>query len=414
MHQAFDAPPDTAFVLGLLADLERNTRTLEVELLHAQAQARPHNAAFDEAREQWLGQNEQLRTLQVTGNQAARALADANAQAATLLQEIGNLNRKSEDIRLRMQALAADSEDYRRQRRARAAIGVQIEDRQKELAKHQSASQAERGKLEAAHKASLAEGDAARATRANLKTLQALQPPASLHLDLFAQRASQAHAHVTLEAHDMVALRPNLRPGQSARLGPPPSALASKEAWKQRMLTASAHITGLYQGLEAGRYAIEGAASWAGGRSVAVSESLYAMVALGELEGAIDLFSLSSAKDGFFHHIFQTFRGGCLGLFLVGRHSELAEALRLHQDAQGIRGAYVQAYSALLYGDEAMFHDALMAITVAEWRQWRMTPTPGLGLVNVTVLGLAELSRLRGFAMPAQFGPTIPWILQPQ
>ena len=67
-----------------------------------------------------------------------------------------------------------------------------------------------------------------------------------------------------------------------------------------------------------------------------------------------------------------------------------------------------------MYGDEAMFHDALNAICVAEWRQWRISPTPGLGLVNLTVLGLVELGRLRGFGMPVRFGPTIPWLLQPR
>jgi hypothetical protein len=394
MPQPSDAPFSVAFVLGLYADLERQYPPLAAQLATSQRAATSQEAAFIGVQEELTTCNAAVRAEQASASQAARALATANGRLASLHQEVALLVQRLDDLRNKMQGMG-DTDAFRQLRRSRAAVGVQLEDRRADLSQVTATAQAARAALETAQKALLQHNDRVRHVRARLHALQAVQPPAALYLDLFANVAGRAHAQLVLDT----------------AAGGGAAALAAR--WRDELTVAVGYIEALYAGLAAGRYAVEAATSWAGGRAAAVSEALYALVALGDLGQAMDLFAQTTAEDVFFHHIFQTFRGGCVGLFLAGRHSELAEALRLHQYAPGVRGAYVEAFSALLQGDAVQFDASLRQLVVTEWRVWAKSPTPALGLVNLSVLGLLQLGQLRGFGVSASFGPTVPRAVLP-
>lgn len=395
-------PPTPAYVLGILSNLERQLAEHEKAFDAQQKIAGVHQSDLKQTLARLDADTKILSALQNTHEKAARMLAEHNQQAGELLQQIGFLQNKSDEMRKRM-GNVRDTDSYRRMRRSRAEYSIKIEDRQKKLDKLQPPITESRQTMETTHQQIIVQKDALRLLRNRLTELQTQQVPASLCFGIFGDRIGYAHACAFLDAHEVDAPRRDRSP----------QTLPLRKQWEERVLEAVHWVRNVHLALNAGQYAVEDATSWIGGRAQFTNEALYALAALGRFEEALQLYALAHVEEHFFHHIYEPFRGGCLGMFLSGRHHELWEVLRLHRYSPGVRGAYAQAYADLLQGDAQSFNQQLEQIAIAEWRMWQQSGTPAVGLVNVNVLGLLQMAQLRDFSRPRTYPATLPWPLCP-
>ena len=175
----------------------------------------------------------------------------------------------------------------------------------------------------------------------------------------------------------------------------------------QEMEAAQAAIWDVHAALRAGRYRLDTQSSLLGGRAQETGESLYAWVAMGNRPKAQQLFSLVTDPNLFFHHIFHVFRVWCVGLYVSERFEELRELVELHFYGDGLRGAYAQAFSALLKHEGREFAMATKSLVQQEWQAAQRAPEPALGVVNVNAVALCRLAAGARLPLP-ELGETVP------
>jgi len=132
-------------------------------------------------------------------------------------------------------------------------------------------------------------------------------------------------------------------------------------------------------------------------------------VAIGDNDLATHLFELATDPALLFHQIFNIFRSWCAGLWVSRRYEELRELLYPHRFAEGLRGAYVQAFAGLLANDSRRVEQGVRDICRYEQSIWQTSGWQrGVGLINfgaVAVLRLAHAGRLQvkasGASLPA-------------
>lgn len=365
--------------MGLLADLER--RVLEAQAALEQAEVR--GAAVDRELQGVLvrfdGVRDEIQRLRDVSDGAARTIADNNQKLGSAHRDLGVLQRKSDELLEAMRNSAGDAQ--RQIRRSRARVLVDIEDQQTVLGKLTVLVEGARSQLHAAQQDMVAGNDREREIGKELDLLQAQLPLPDLYLRLFAARAGRAHCLLTLDH--------------------------KRDVWERDMREAQAPVWEVHRALRAGRYRLDTQSSLLGGRALETGESLYAWVAMGDRSRAQALFALVTDPHLFFHHIFHVFRTWCLGLYLSERLEELRELVTLHYYGDGLRGAYAQAFAALLDRDGRAFAMAARSLVQQEWQAARRAPEPALGVVNVNAVALCRLAAGARLPLP-ELGPTVP------
>lgn len=315
----------------------------------------------------------------------ARAVAHLNAERAQVLLQRGKLQQRMALLR-REQAQAATPELARQLRRQRAELAVEAEGYDVQLARHDAGLEVARTQLRQAHADAEAAERGGRDSHARLLSLQRAAAPLG---------ASFAALEV---AFGVAACRAFL--AKDARAG--------AIGWGAEAAAASDATRALHVQMRRGRFAKDDVDAAMGGRATATGEALCALVVVGELDAARQLFAEACPTGEFFHQIYPVFRAYSFGLYLSGDHTALAEAVRLHRWTQGSRGALAESFWQLLHGDAAALGSALVQLVVQDWRTWSLAPTPAMGLVCTTACALARLARVRGLALPAPPGSTTP------
>ena len=374
-------PLTAPYVVGLLYNLSRAEVRVGAALAAGQAQARAGQTALDAAASALRSTEQAIRTLQAEQLLSARQVGDANGRLANLHREVGVLQRRVDGLREAM--LASQGIEQQQLRRSRAAVQLQL-NAQRELltgiTRDLDGLHASQTRQQLALALAL---DRARTEGASLDGLQAQLPAPELYLELFAATAAQAHCQMFLDR--------------------------DPEAWRGALLRALEPMQALQAAVGAGHYRLAQNSELLGGRHPWVGDAVYAAVAMNADPLALALFRRSTDPTLLFHHILPVFRLWCMGLSLQGRQAELEPLLRTHMYADGLRGAYANAFLALGQGDSLRFERQLRRLVQLEWRLAPSTPQPALAVVGVGGLALARLAQRRGLlATGLDLGPTVP------
>ena len=370
-----------AYVIGLLVDLDAAAPRRIAELQRAEERA----GAVDAELSQLLRRLDESRQAEDAARgrmeKASLEVNESNQRVASLHQEVAALRRRSEDFRVEMER-AEPGAIQRRLRRERAKLTVQIEDREAEIAALRQSVDIAREQQHAAEGELAGLRDRRQSLTRELDGLQGQLPNPYLYAEIFQTLSAQAHCNLFLDG--------------------------DADAWRHAQKNAVGYITTLHRDLRAGKYRLDKNSELLAGRSVSGGEAVYAMAALGDDEGALELFALITDPSLFFHDIFNVFRIWCLGLYLGNRHNELRALLRRHQFSEGLRGGYTQAFIGLLLDEPHRVVSGLKDIVKHEW-QLRQDPhsVRGSGVVNLgaAVICMLALRRRMKISLP---GPTVP------
>ncbi len=373
--------PSEAYVTGLLADLEPLVPRLEAEL----AEARRRAARIDAELSALLGRIDASRRAlgghERAAEEAAAAVAKHNGRMAALHQETAALQRRAADFKTEMERVG-EGAVFARLRRERARVLVQVEDRQKEIAAHQTAVAEARSALGAAEAGIEVERDRARDLRSELDRLQTQLPGPQLYLRLFEARAARAHCRHFLD-----------------RQGGP---------WEAELRAAIELVAELHRALRAGKYRLDEHSDVVGGRAMASAEAMYGAAALGDVALVRELFASIADPALMFDQIFNVFRVWCLGLHATGDAAGLGRLLRKHRFSPGLKGGYVEAFTGLAERDPGRVGAGLKTIARYEWEVWQDPKlVRGAGVVSLGATGLARLALDAGLAVTLP-GPTVP------
>ena len=369
----------SAYVMGLLSDLERRVVDAQAAVEQGEIRAAAIESELGAALGRFDGARAHLQALKEQSEAAARTISDNNQKLVTAHRDLDTLQRKADELLVAMRA--AEGEAQRQIRRSRAGVVVSMEDKHAALKKLTALVEGARAQLTAAQHDGIAGNDRAREVGKELDLLQAQLPAPELYLRLFAARAGRAHCLFALD-----------------RL---------RDPWLQQMEAAQAPVWEVHAALRAGRYRLDTQSALLGGRAQETGESLYAWVAMGNRPKAQRLFALVTDPNLFFHHIFHVFRVWCVGLYVSERFEELQQLTELHFYGEGLRGAYAQAFAALLQRDGRAFAMASKSLVQQEWQAARRAPEPALGVVNVNAVALCRLAAGARLPLPA-LGETVP------
>lgn len=156
-----------------------------------------------------------------------------------------------------------------------------------------------------------------------------------------------------------------------------------------------AQVQRMHEELRQGRYRLDRYGDLLAGRHEATVQSLYAALALSDLKLASELFSLAADPSMLFHQIFNVFRTWLLGGYLLGDKQVLARLLRTHRFDKGLWRAYCMVYRGMLEGNAKESRHGLEMVLRIEQRPEDLAAIPGVGLVHLPALGLAQLMKLR-------------------
>jgi hypothetical protein len=379
-----------AFVVGLLAELQRRAAELRQSLAAAQGRAERLEAVLAATATRYRSAQAAVRTARESAGRAATRIADANAALVSLTREIATLEARAAGFAKAAQGVR-EGPVLLELRRSRAELMVQATARGKRATALRLDAEQARTTLQASERDKVVHGDTLRLVEAELLRLQDELPAPQTTLQLFEATAAQAHCTFYLE-------------------GQP-------QPWRRAQLSCCADVLALHTALRAGRYPLEQNSEVLGGRAQATVEALYAYVALDDVAAARALFAAATDSALFFHHIDNVFLTWCLGLYVTGDHPALRSLVQLHLYAAGPRGTYAQAFAALLQGDAAAFGMALRRLVQTDWRLGRRLPQRGLAVVNVRALALCRLAQVAGLAWEsaaagADLGPTVPEALR--
>lgn len=369
------------YVLGLLADLDvevpvvskqlvqakKKVQAVEAELLSLVRRHEASRSTGDEARAR-----AQTAVLRINGT---------NTRIATLHQEIGFLKKRKDDLKREM-ARVGPGALHRRLRRELAKLSIRLEDREEEVNAARVDAERLRAKLHEAEAAVEAERGRTRAIANELDELQSHLPSPYLYTSLFDRLVARAHCRLYLDSEP--------------------------EPWAQELRSSIALMLELHGELRTGKYRLDKHSDIVGGRAMATAEALYGAVAIGDGALCRELFELAVDPSLFFHQIFNVFRVWCLGLYLNGSHTELRDLLRIHQNASGLRGGYVEAFLGVLDADAGRVERGIVAITKHEWEIWQDPQrVRGAGVVNLGAVALTRIAIGLGMLV-RRVGPTVP------
>lgn len=375
--------PSHAYVLGTLADLRREYRTLSATLAAASGDTQ---GLEDSIAVLWR-EKKALMALRADGQTAARQLGEKNALQAELYPKLAKLRARAETL-AQAQAAAGANTDARALRRSRAVVNVQIDDLSKDVARAESEAQALRDEVRRLENLMRDGRKAGQDAQDAVDRAQAQQPSLLQHSRACALRLAIAH-------------------GQLRLTGPTPTA-AELSLWRAEVLAVATSWQALCDGMAQGRYADDETQPLMGGRSVMTGEIVAGLIALGDPPQAQAAFVRMCSGHGFLHQIFHVYRAFVLG-HLVGQDLRpLIEVLRLHRYAQGLRGALSECLWQYLRDDGEGFARALPQVVAQEAQMWRNSELPGLGLISLTGCALSYLGHLRGLPVPQDLGPTVP------
>ena len=370
-----------AYVLGLLTELEGRVPQLGAELQAAERRA----SAVTGELEQVVARCDACRQARVDAAAAQRRttaeIGLRNQTLATLHQEVATFRRRVDALSGEMQVQGGGAA-LRHLRRERGRLRVEIQDREAIIGRLQGEILALRQALQAAGGDAQASRDRERAARRELDAMQDQLVRPSLTVDLFEAAVARAHCRFFLDRD----------PG----------------AWAKDVGRGVGSMTDLHEALRRGTYRLDQHDELIGGRAVATGEAFFAAAALGAHAQAVALFELATHPRLLMHEIFHVFRLWCGGLYVTGRHEELRRLLRVHRYAEGLRGAYVEAFSGLLRADPRRVAKAVVDIARREWQIWQdPRHIRGLGVVNLAAAAIVGLAAQRGLRVAVAV-PTVP------
>ncbi|MEK7706205.1 MAG: Imm49 family immunity protein [Myxococcota bacterium] len=370
-----------AYVIGLVSDLSRELPELERQMTQAKVRALAVDAELRQLLQRLEDGKRALEQAQADVARLTTQLSERNLRIATLHQEMAGLRKRSDDLKAEMERVGPGAIS-RRLRRDRAKMLVQIEDREGEVTSLREAAESDRQALHANELSLTAEKDRSRTIVRELDRLQAQLPDPALFIRLFETQVGLGHGAYFVE--------------RDAR------------AWRTTVGQAIDRIAELHAELRAGKYRLDRNSDIVGGRAQATGEAMCAAVVLGDRHRATTLFQLATDPSLYFHQIFNVFRVWAFGLYLEGRTQELRELLRAHQYEPGLRGAYVEAFVALLGADVVGLGRALRNVARLEWDSWQDPQrVRGAGVVSLGGLALATLASERRMTLTLEV-PTIP------
>lgn len=370
-----------AYVLGLMAEVEEAVPRLERALDQARGRAAAVDGELSSLLQRLDRSKVALRDAERARSRSAQLLNDGNMRIASLHQEIASLKRKSDDIKVEMDRVGPGA-IARRLRRERAKLTVQVQDREAEINALRDQAEEARSTVQSSEQSITEEKDRSRIITLELDQLQSQLPDPNQLARLFESRLGRAHCELVLDQN--------------------------RGRWEQDVISASDLMFELHRDLRLGKYRLDKNSDLIGGRSMASAEAVYALVAAGESDRAVELVNLVTDPSLYFHQIVNVFRVWCLGHYLRGERDRLLSLLRQHQYDEGIRAGYVQAFVGLATRDATLVGKGIARLVKYEWDQWA---DPSLvraaGTVNVGAVALCKLAIDRGMRVPRP-GPTVP------
>ncbi len=369
-----------AFAVGLLAQSEPLAATYAQALAQAQVRAKELSHSLRDAMLRYRAHRDAMRRFKEEGQAAANVISANNTKLGRLHQQSDALRRRADEL-LQAFKQSTDSLAQAQLRRSRAEIVVTLEDRQKTLKALGATVEQARAARQHAQQAVFELQESERQLVRELDALQAQLPGPHLFFNLFEAKAACAHCNFVLDRN--------------------------RDLWIAQLTEATEPVFALHNDLKAGIYRLDRNSEYVGGRALATAEAMYACVAMEKPRRAVRLFQLATDPDLFFHHIFHVFRAWCLGLYLQSQHDALYELVLMHQFAEGVSGAYANAFLALLQRDPTLWHNAMRSLVQGEWQASQRHRMRGLGMVNVNAVALCQLGRRVG--MPGlDLAPHVP------
>ena len=371
-----------AYVIGLLADVEEQVPALLDQLKEARSRA----ILVDGELTGLLQRLEEVKSRQKDARSACDKMTmsvnQGNMKIATLHQENAAFTKKRDDIRVEMERVVDEPGLKRKLRRQRAKLRVQIDDREAEILALRERLEGERVQVQQFEEQITADKDTMRRFSQELDGLQGQLPAPDLYTQLFSAAAARAHCRFFLDA--------------------------DVAAWNSELREAIGWMNELHGALKLGKYRLDRNSELLGGRARASVEALYGCICLGDEDGARELFRSVADPGLFFHQILGIFQLWCLGLYLLGEEKSLRSLLQTHRYADGLRGAYVAAFSGLANADERRLNKGIGDILRYEWEGWQdPSRCRGLGVVNLGAVAMARLARKRDLRI-AVHGKTFP------
>jgi hypothetical protein len=364
-----DGHVSEAFVIGLLTALEEEHRGVVTALDAAEKRAAVVEGELSQLLVRFDGAKAELRELRSKNERKVLDINERNMRVASLHQEIAGFKKRLEDLRVELDRVADEPGLKRNIRRERAKCTVQIEDREKVIAVLRAEVDQARTDLAAAERRLRDVADQHRAVGADLDRLQGKLPNPHLYARRVELELGLANCSRVLDGDEV--------------------------AWRVGVARAIEVLSGLHRDLRTGKYRLDKNSELLAGRALCSVEGVYAAVAIDEPQTAARLFSLVTDPALYFHHILNVFRLWCVGLWLSGQRAELRALLELHAYSEGTRGAYVQAFTALLNEDGEALAKGLRDID--RYLRCDLPHNPAPILVNFSVHALSKLAAAAGF-----------------
>ena len=355
-----------AYVIGLLSDIDKKLPQLKAQLSQGQEKAQTIERELSEILERSLhlktaGLEHETQRLALSQN-----LSELNQRLSQVHQECASLKKRSEDMRVEMERVGAGAVQ-RQLRRERAKLLIGIEDREHESKAITEKAAMTRAEIQETEQATIQTRQLLQTTQQELDRLQSQLPNPNLYAQIALAELGGAHARCYLDHQ--------------------------QTAWRRAVKGACETMLRLHQELKLGRYRLDKNSELVGGRAMASAETLYSSVAIHEETLALELFTTMTDPNLYFHHIFNIFRVFALGFYLQQRHSELRELLQIHRYAEGLRGAYVQAFLGLLQREPRTLAVALKNLSRYESELWQDVSTErSAGVLNMGVLAFRHLA----------------------
>ncbi|MEO1170707.1 MAG: hypothetical protein AAFX94_01475, partial [Myxococcota bacterium] len=254
-----------AYVLGLMAEVEEAVPRLERALDQARGRAAAVDGELSSLLQRLDRSKVALRDAERARSRSAQLLNDGNMRIASLHQEIASLKRKSDDIKVEMDRVGPGA-IARRLRRERAKLTVQVQDREAEINALRDQAEEARSTVQSSEQSITEEKDRSRIITLELDQLQSQLPDPNQLARLFESRLGRAHCELVLDQN--------------------------RGRWEQDVISASDLMFELHRDLRLGKYRLDKNSDLIGGRSMASAEAVYALVAAGESDRAVELVNL--------------------------------------------------------------------------------------------------------------------------
>ncbi len=356
-----------AQVLTVLAELSAEVEDLKAKVKEARLLAESTKAEL-------AGILSRLDTLRATiqrGEKDIEELSEKigaeNDQILSLHQDVAILKQKAEEIKEEIAKLGR-SPSANKLKRERARLNVRIEDKEAELSQLKPQVEADKKALEDLEARREENNHQYRAVQKELSNLQAMLPSPYLYTDLYSAVTKEAHANYYLDK-------------DSAR-------------WAKTLGGAFGIVYDLSCDIRSGKYRLDRYSDLIGGRSTASVEALYSAVLLGHSAKALEFFKITSDPALYFHNIFNIMRFWLMGFYLDQKWAPMRELLRYYRHSDGMRSAYVEAWLAILDGNQVLFDRAIRFIVRYEFQS--ATAKEGPELISLPALTLAKLALRHG------------------